>query len=32
MERVRINGHDSWACPKDAYAYRVDQDDDGDGE
>jgi hypothetical protein len=28
MERVVINGHDSWACPIDASAYSVDQDDD----
>lgn len=26
MERVDIDGHESWACPVDAYAYAVDQD------
>lgn len=29
MEMVVINGHDSWACPVDAYAYSVNQDDEG---
>ena len=28
MELVIIDGHESWACPKDAYAYAVDQDQD----
>jgi uncharacterized protein with PIN domain len=27
MERVTIDGHDSWACPVDAYAYAVDEPD-----
>ena len=26
MERVIIDGHESWACPVDAYAYAVDQE------
>lgn len=26
MELVDIDGHESWACPKDAYAYAVDQE------
>ena len=26
MERMDIDGIDSWSCPKDAYAYAVDQD------
>ena len=30
MDLVRIDGHDSWACPVDAYAYAVDQSDDLD--
>lgn len=28
MERVTIDGHASYACPVDAYAYAIDQDDD----
>jgi hypothetical protein len=28
VERVVIDGHDSWACPKDASAWSVDQDED----
>ncbi len=26
MERTVIDGHDSWACPVDAFAYAVDPD------
>lgn len=26
IERVIIDGHDSWACPNDAYAFWVDQE------
>ena len=32
MDLVAIDGHASWACPVDAYAYRVDYEEEDDHE